>query len=94
MGGATVGDHDELVVALKQLIVTACNRPESVEALDEDAPLLGPTSPWGLDSLDVLQISLALSQHYAIRIEDSKEARRALGSVRTLALYLRAAGVA
>ncbi len=94
MGGATVGDHDELVAALKQLIVTACNRPEPAETLDEDAPLIGPASPWGLDSLDVLQISLALSQQYAVRIEDSKEARRALGSVRTLALYLQAAGAA
>ncbi len=94
MGGATGEVRDELVVALKQLIATACNRPEPPESLDEDAPLLGPASPWGLDSLDVLQISLALSRQYAIRIEDSKEARRALGSVRTLALYLQAAGAA
>ncbi len=94
MGGASVGDRDELVAALKRLIVTACNRPEPPETLDEDAPLIGPASALGLDSLDVLQISLALSQHYAIRIEDSKEARRALRSVRTLALYLQAAGAA
>ena len=44
MGGASVGDRDELVAALKRLIVTACNRPEPPETLDEDAPLIGPAS--------------------------------------------------
>ncbi|MHB8254589.1 MAG: phosphopantetheine-binding protein [Acidiferrobacter sp.] len=85
--------EDVLLGALKQLILTACNRPESPDTIDEDAPLIGPSSALGLDSLDVLQVSLALTQQYHVRLEDSKEARRALRSIRSLGLFLRAAGV-
>lgn len=90
-----IADNDRaLLDALKQLILVACNRPESAHSLDDDAPLIGPASALGLDSLDVLQVSLALSQQYNVRLEDSKEARRALRSIRSLSLFLRTAGVA
>ncbi len=94
MNEATADDRDGLVDALKQLILTACNRAESPADVDDEAPLIGPGSPLGLDSLDVLQVSLALTQRYGVRLEDSKQARRALRSVRSLALYLRDAGAA
>lgn len=90
-----IADKEKVLLdALKQLILVACNRPESAHTLDDDAPLIGPASPLGLDSLDVLQVSLALTQQYNIRLEDSKEARRALRSIRSLGLFLRTAGVA
>jgi len=93
MAEAAAEDQGVLLGDLKRLIIKACNRPESPDTLDDDAELIGPGSPLGLDSLDVLQVSLALTQQYQIRLEDSKEARRALRSVRALALFLRAQGV-
>lgn len=97
-GGSTdaagVPKHDDTALydALKQLILVACNRPETADAIDVLAPLAGPDSSLGLDSLDILQISLALTQRYGVRLEDSKAARRALKSVATLASFLREAG--
>ncbi len=87
-----MNDEEELLTALKRLILTACNRPDAPETVDDDAPLVGPESPLGFDSLDVLQISVALSRQYNVRIEDSKEARRALRSIRSLARFLQSAG--
>ena len=41
-----------------------------------------------LDSLDALQISMAIQKRYGVRMPDSKETRRALASFATLAEHL------
>ncbi|HET9122371.1 MAG TPA: phosphopantetheine-binding protein [Acidiferrobacteraceae bacterium] len=89
--GASVSSlHQELTC----LILSACRRPEDPQTVDPEAPLIGPGSPLGLDSLDVLQISLALTERFGVRLEDSKQARRALASVSGLARFLKESGAA
>jgi acyl carrier protein len=73
---------------LKQLIVSACNKDMVPDDLPDDAPLLGETSVLGLDSLDVLQVNVALQQRYRVRIEDGKHARRVMKSVNALADFV------
>jgi acyl carrier protein len=41
-----------------------------------------------LDSLDGLQLSVAIQKSYGIRMADSKDLRRALGSLTILASYI------
>jgi acyl carrier protein len=76
---------------LKKLIVAACNRDMAPESIGDDDSLIGTDSALGLDSLDVLQLNVAIGQQYSARIEDSKHARRVMKSVNTLADFLRPA---
>lgn len=74
---------------LKKVIVSACNRDTDPEAIGDDDSLIGSDSELGLDSLDVLQINVAIAQRYGIRIDDTKHARRVMKSINTLADFLR-----
>lgn len=73
---------------LKRLIVEACDKDLEPATIDDHEALFGPEARLELDSLDALQISMALQRQYGIRLADSKELRRALESVATLDEYL------
>ncbi|MGC3961889.1 MAG: phosphopantetheine-binding protein [Rhodocyclaceae bacterium] len=77
-----------LIAQIKALILDAADKPEPAGGIGDDEVLFGPEARLALDSLDALQISMAIQQRYGIRITDSKETRRALTSVATLAAYL------
>lgn len=74
---------------LKKLIVSACNRDTPPESIGDDDSLIGSDSALGLDSLDVLQVNVAIGQRYGVRIDDSKHARRVMKSINILADFLR-----
>jgi len=81
-------DDAALKRELKQLIITACNKEAAPDDVADDAPLIGPTSVLELDSLDVLQINVALQQRFGVRIDDGKHARRVMKSINTLADFV------
>ena len=81
-------DNSVLKLELKQLIVSACNKDVIPDKIDDDAPLLGTVSVLELDSLDVLQINVALQQRFGVRIDDGKHARRVMKSINTLADFV------
>lgn len=74
---------DELKLALKQMIVEECDKDFGPEFIRDDMPLLG--GDLDLDSLDVLQICMAVKNQYDVRIEGSGDARKALKSINVLA---------
>lgn len=74
---------------LKAHILAAVDKVEPAGGLRDDEPWFGPDSRLGLDSLDALQISMAIQKKYRVRMPDSKDTRRALVSLRSLAGYLR-----
>ncbi len=74
--------------ALKQLILDACDKEEPAGGLTAEEILFGPESRLDLDSLDALQISMTIQKRYGVRMPDSKETRRALASLTTLATHL------
>ena len=81
---------DHLTLRLKTLIITTLKldgvRPEDIP---DDEPLIG--SPrFGLDSVDALEIVLAIEKEFNVKIGSSEESRQALATINTLALYLRA----
>lgn len=72
-----------LLQALKVLVIKECDKDIEPEQLAVDEQLIG--GPLALDSLDALQICMAVKTHYGVRIEGGQAARRALQSLDTLA---------
>jgi acyl carrier protein len=63
----------------------------TVDDIAADQPLFG--QGLGLDSVDALELALALQTHYGLKIgSDSREARRHFDTVQSLALYVKANG--
>jgi acyl carrier protein len=80
----------EFLNELKSVILAAVEKDEPPGGLRDDEPWFGGDSRLGLDSLDALQISMAIQKKYGVRMPDSKDTRRALVSVTALAEHLRA----
>lgn len=81
---------DSLEQELSDMIVDVCRveLPLSQE-VEPDTPLIGPDSPYGLDSLDAVEVVVAVQRKYNIRIEAQETSREVLRSLRTLAAYIR-----
>lgn len=82
---------DPLTARLKQLIVETL-RLEDVTAGDipDGEPLIG--GGLSLDSIDALELVVRLEKDFGVKIGNSEEARRALASVASLAVYIREKG--
>jgi acyl carrier protein len=78
----------DLRLEIKRLIVSACERDIAPESIGDDDTLIGEGSALGLDSLDALQVAVAIGKRFAVRIQDSKHARRVMRTVNTLAVFI------
>jgi acyl carrier protein len=89
MDSATTDTMDALKTALKMMIVRECDKDIEPAAITDDEPLIG--GPLALDSLDALQICMAVKDNYGVRIEAGPDARRALANINALAQTIFAA---
>ena len=82
--------NPELEFELKKLIVTALILEDIAPTqIDSEEPLFG--EGLGLDSIDALELGVAIRQRYGIRIEAvTEEVRAHFASVRALARYVTA----
>ena len=73
---------------IKSLIVTTMALEDVVaDDIDTDAPLFN--EGLGLDSIDALELGLALQKRYGVTLAaDSEETRRHFASVRSLAAFV------
>lgn len=78
----------DLKYELKKLIIEECEKECEIEDVKDDASLFGPESVLELDSMDALQISMALHKKYGLKTTDSKELRKIMVSINTLAEYI------
>jgi len=80
---------DELETEIKILIVEALKLEDlEPEAIDSDEPLFG--DGLGLDSIDALELGVALRKRYGIRIESvTDEVKAHFANVRGLARFVR-----
>jgi len=68
---------------LAELIVSALNLENPAADIDPDAPLYG--EGLGLDSIDILEIALAVSKRYGVQIRsDDNDNVRIFSSLRSL----------
>ena len=73
---------------IKTLIIENCELDIDVNDIDDDLALFSRKSELALDSIDALQISIAIQNTYGIAIRDSKEMRRVMQSINTFADFL------
>ena len=68
---------------IKQLMVENLMLQSKAEEIADDLPLFGPGS-LGLDSVDALQIVVALDKNYGLKIPNPEAAKTILQSVNTI----------
>ena len=72
---------------IARLIVEAVNLEAAADTIDPEAPLYG--EGLGLDSIDMLEISLAVGKSYGVELRADDEAnRRIFASLRSLAAHV------
>jgi len=74
---------------IKLLIIETLNIDdvEPDEVSDED-PLFAEGNALGLDSIDALEIVMALQEKYGVRIDDKNQSRFILRSIATIADFI------
>ena len=79
---------DDLVGELKKLIIETLKLEEvTPEDIADDGQLFG--DGLGLDSIDALELVVALEKRYGVVIPDSEVGERVFRSVNTLARFVR-----
>ncbi len=86
---------DHLEHQIKTLIVNALKLEDlSPEDISSDEPLFGD-SGLGLDSIDALELGVAIRKTFGVKIETvTDEVKNHFASVRTLAAFIHAHGAA
>lgn len=81
-------DNNSLEQDIKALIVTTMSLEDvAADDIDSEAPLFN--EGLGLDSIDALELGLALQKRYGVTLAaDSEETRRHFASVRSLAAFV------
>jgi acyl carrier protein len=80
---------EELKGQIKRMLVDDLMLKIGPEEIGDDQLLFGPRS-LGLDSVDALQLVVALDKNYGLKISDAAKARAMLGSVNAIAAAIEA----
>ncbi|HET6204190.1 MAG TPA: phosphopantetheine-binding protein [Planctomycetota bacterium] len=78
--------RSDLEDKVRDTIVRSLRLKKKPEELEADAPLFGGSL--GLDSIDALELVLAIEREYGVRIQDDGVGREALRCVRGLVAFL------
>jgi acyl carrier protein len=73
----------ELKRQIKRMLVENLMLPNAADEIKDDQPLFGPGG-LGLDSVDALQVVVALDKNYSLKIPDPETARKVIHSVNTI----------
>jgi acyl carrier protein len=74
----------DLLPRIKSVLVDECMLQVTADEIQDDAPLFGPEG-LGLDSVDALQIVVALDKHFGLKISDGEAAKGILRSPSSIA---------
>jgi acyl carrier protein len=77
-------DTTQLKQRIKQIMVENLMLQITAEEISDDKPLFGPEG-LGLDSVDALQLVVALDKNFSLKIPDPNAAKQILESVNTIA---------
>jgi acyl carrier protein len=78
---------------LKELLIATLSLEDvTPETIDDAAPLFG--TGLGLDSIDALELAVALERHFKISIPDEAVAKKAFASIDALAAFVEGARAA
>ena len=79
-----MANSTELKPEIKQLLIDNLMLQLTVAEIGDEQPLFGPGGV-GLDSVDALQLVVALDKTYGLKIQDPEAAKQILQSVHTIA---------
>ncbi|MBY4594092.1 phosphopantetheine-binding protein [Ottowia caeni] len=80
-------DASDLIPEVAQLMVAALNLEMKPSEIDPDAPLYG--DGLGLDSIDILEVALAVSKQYGFQLRADDEGKAAIyASLRNLTQHI------
>lgn len=83
----TAVNDQALQLEVAQLIVEALNMEIQAADIEPDAPLYG--DGLGLDSIDILEISLVISKRYGLQLRaDDQDNQRFFSSLSSLTTYI------
>ncbi|MEN8180743.1 MAG: acyl carrier protein [Pseudomonadota bacterium] len=84
------GSEDaEFKLELKQMIIEECLLDDMTAAgILDDEYLAGSESRFGLDSIDMLQVIVAIKTNYGIRVQNDANSREILATINNLADFL------
>jgi len=86
-GGKGILEKNELKTELKRLIVETLHLEDiQPQEIEDEAPLFG--EGLGLDSIDALELVVALEKSYSVIIEDEEVGRQAFASIDALADFV------
>lgn len=78
---------EEFIVKVKQMIIDSLRiEGMSTDEIDTDAPLFG--EGLGLDSIDALQLVVAMEKEFGTVVPDAATGSTVFASVRSMALYI------
>ncbi|MCX6855108.1 MAG: phosphopantetheine-binding protein [Verrucomicrobia bacterium] len=78
---------------IKEVMASELMLEVSVDEIGDEAPLFGPNGI-GLDSVDALQLVVAIEKHFKLKITDQDKAREILANVDSIAKAIEEAGLA
>jgi len=76
---------------IKTVMIDDLMLQETPEEIGDEEALFGPEG-LGLDSVDALQLVVALEKNFGLKIPDAEAAKGVLTSVNTIAAAIKAAG--
>jgi acyl carrier protein len=80
-------DREAMKHEIKQIIIAELDlRDRSESEIVDSAPLFG--EGLGLDSLDALQLAMALEERFGVQLPEGEEAKQIFASVEAIADYI------
>jgi acyl carrier protein len=84
-----VSSKEELIQKIKEMIVRACEiknvKPEDIPT---DVPFIGGPGPLILDSLDAIEIAMAIRYEFGVELRNASTAAKAMQSFDSLADFI------
>ena len=71
---------------IKELIISSLKLERTPDTIEDEAPLF--QGGLGLDSIDALELAVAIERKYHVTIPDEQVGKRAFSSVQALATYV------
>jgi acyl carrier protein len=78
-----MSNSEELKRQIKRMLVENLMLQNTADEIGDDQPLFGPGG-LGLDSVDALQVVVALDKNYGLKIPDPETARKIIYSINSI----------
>lgn len=82
---------ENLNTQIKNVLIKSLELEDiTAEDIDDDAPLFGPGKGLGLDSIDALELGIAIKDNFGVSFSTvNEETRKHFASINALAAYIK-----